>query len=316
MLGLGKVLVSMAALLFLAAPIQAKPAKSYKEYTPNYEPLQSEPKLFQEYKEIFNLSNKTSVSRENLERAFQILEGTLQKNPQWIDGYWLLGSVAFQWGSSYNDEKDLAYARSILSKGQVATETCLKLDPHQFLCKLFLGSTIGSIGTIDGVFSSLMKAKQVEKLWNEVKDSDFNFHFLPHISAQGSVRYGLGIFYRLVPDLIMIKWIFDVRGDLDLSIQMHRESLAMDGVNPCGTLMLAASLTCKAQGDFLRKPGDEGLELLRQVGQARKDPNLMMQICANDSQRIINESSLACGYSTAKQQKNDAKTFETSQSAP
>ncbi len=287
--------------------------KQYQEYKANFAPLEADASAYAAYQKVFDEKNKDSVTREQMSEAYALVEKVLQKNPDWIDGYWILGSLAFNWGGSYTDEKDLPYARSVLVKGQTVTEECIRLQPDQFLCKLFLGSTIGSIGTIDGVLSSLIKAKRVEKLWKEVVESPYNFHFFPNVSAQGGVRYGLGIFYRLIPDMILLKWIFDVRGNIKDSVQMHRDSIALDGANTCAELMLGVALTCKASGSFQEGDGREGLAILQKTAKDTAQSNLMMQICAKDAQKIMKEPSLACGYATAKQQEVSKEAVEKAQ---
>ncbi len=277
-------------------------AKEYKEYEINWEPLKKRPELYQEYWGIYGDGKEQKIlGRKEIARAFEITEIVTKANPKWVDGYWILGSTAFQLASSYTEEKDLPLAREIFVKGQKATETCLKIDPNNPLCKLFLGSAIGSIGSIDGILSSLKNAKTVEKLWVEVIDSNINYHFYPTITMQGSVRYGLGMFYRLVPDMWLINWLFDVRGSLDKSINLHREGIAIDGTNPCSDLMLAVSLVCKAKGDKTKAGGKEGFDLLKKAASSKSE-NLNMKVCAVDGQKIINEPSRACGYTTAKQQ--------------
>ena len=296
---LGLLWVGIASHLCVSAPLSAK---DYKEHEINWEPLKKQPALYKEYWGIYGDGKEAkTLSRIEIGRAYEITETVLKSNPKWVDGYWILGSTAFQLGSSYNEEKDLPLAREIFVKAQKATETCLKIDPNQALCKLFLGSAIGSIGSIDGILSSLKNAKTVEKLWMEVLNSGVNYHFYPSITMQGSVRYGLGMFYRLVPDMWLINWLFDVRGSLDKSIKLHREGIAIDGTNACSDIMIAVSLVCKAKGKKKTAIGKEGFELLQKAASNPSD-NINMKLCINDAQKIIKEPSKACGYTTTKQQ--------------
>ncbi|WP_141732808.1 hypothetical protein [Oligoflexus tunisiensis] len=276
--------------------------KEYKEYEINWEPLRKRPELYQEYWTLYSDSREQkNLTREQLARSFEITETILKTNPRWVDGYWILGSTAFQWGSSYTNEKDLPQAREIFAKGKKATETCLKIDPSQPLCKLFLGSAIGSISSIDGILASLKNARTVEKLWHEVMNSNVNYQFQPNVTMQGSVRYGLGMFYRLVPDMWLLQWLFDVRGSLDKSIKMHREGVAVDGANACADIMLAVSLICRAKGDRRTPLGQEGFALLDKAASSKTE-NINLKVCVNDAERLASEPSRACGYTTAKQQ--------------
>jgi hypothetical protein len=147
----------------------------------------------------------------------------------------------------------------------------------------------------------LKNAKTVEKLWLEVLASNVNYHFYPSITMQGSVRYGLGMFYRLVPDMWLIEWLFDVRGSLDKSIKLHREGIAFDGTNACSDIMLAVSLICKAKGDRKTQLGQEGFALLDKAANSDTQ-NLNLKLCVTDAQKVAEEPSRACGYTTTKQQ--------------
>ncbi|HYX34970.1 MAG TPA: hypothetical protein VE954_17885 [Oligoflexus sp.] len=276
--------------------------KEYKEHEINWEPLKKRPELYQEYWGIYgDGKEQKTLTRAQMARSYEITESVLKSNPRWVDGYWILGSTAFQWASSFNEEKDLPLAREIFLKGKKATESCLKIEPNQPLCKLFLGSAIGSIGSIDGILSSLKNAKTVEKLWVDVLNSNVNYHFYPHITMQGSVRYGLGMFYRLVPDMWLIHWLFDVRGSLDKSIKLHREGIALDGTNACSDIMLAVSLICKAKGDRKSSQGQEGFALLDKAARANTE-NINLKLCVTDAQKVAQDPSRACGYTTTKQQ--------------
>lgn len=289
---------------------ESKEARVYKEYEINWEPLRKRPELYQEYWSIYgDGKEQKTLSRGQLSRAYEITEAVLKANPRWVDGYWIMGSTAFQLGSSYNDEKDLPVAREIFIKGRKATEACLKIEPNHPLCKLFLGSAIGSIGSIDGVISSLKNAKTVEKLWTDVVNSNVNYHFYPKITMQGSVRYGLGMFYRLVPDMWLIGWLFDVRGNLDKSIRLHREGIAVDGTNACSDIMLAVSLICKAKGEKETAAGREGFELLGKAA-AFSTENINLKLCVTDAQKIAQDPSRACGYTTTKQQDVSVEAVE------
>jgi hypothetical protein len=282
--------------------------KGYKEHEINWEPLKKRPELYQEYWTLYGDGSEPKyLTRKQLARSFEITETVLKANPRWVDGYWILGSTAFQWGSSFTEEKDLPQARDIFVKGKKASETCLKIVPSQPLCKLFLGSAIGSIASIDGILASLQNAKTVEKLWHEVMESNVNYQFQPNVTMQGSVRYGLGMFYRLVPDMWLVEWLFDVRGNLDKSIKLHREGVALDGANACSDIMLAVSLICRANGDRKNPLGQEGFALLDKAASSKTE-NINLKVCVKDAERLAADPSQACGYTTARQQDVNPET--------
>ena len=279
-------------------------AKQYKMYQIDYSPIAKYPKLFAELKDSRAKVVEGDATRKRFSRHVAILEEVLKKNPNWVDGLWLLGSETFQLGSSYTAEKDLPLARKIFKRGQQVTERCLRIQPSNPLCKLFLGSSLAKIGTIDGVFASLDKAERIEKLWLDVTKSPYNFKFTDYISMQGGARYALGIFYRLVPDYAVLDWLYGVRGDLERSVLFHKRSLAIDDPNlPCSNLMLGAALVCYGDDEDSASAKKEGLTyLLRAARRTKIVYSVNSSTCQADSKKLLRDHDMTCGYSIAKQQ--------------
>ncbi|RZA27075.1 MAG: hypothetical protein EOP10_01500 [Proteobacteria bacterium] len=246
------------------------------------------------------------ATRESLKRQFDLLGVISQAEPEWVDGYWMLGEAAFQYGNSLTNPKDRDFARNIFVQGQKATETCLKKAPDNAPCKMFLGAAMGKIASIDGIFSSLKKAHTIEKLWLDVIESGKNYPFSKSNTIQGSARYALGIFYRLVPDSMFLNWMFDAKGDINKSIKMHKESVEEDGPNACNLMMLGVSQLCSVKGDVKSKVGLEGLN---NFAEAKKLPvkNALAMTCANDIPEIEKDPTLACGYETSRQQEEKSE---------
>ncbi len=241
------------------------------------------------------------ATRESLKRQFDLLGQISTAEPGWVDGYWMLGEAAFQYGNSLTNPKDRDLAREIFVKGQTATETCLKKAPDNAPCKMFLGAAMGKIASIDGIFSSLRKAETIEKLWLDVIKSEQNYPFSKGNTIQGAARYALGIFYRLVPDSIFLRVMFSANGDIDKSIKMHKESIEKDGPNACNLMMLGVSQLCSVKG---KTKSEVGIEALKNFAEAKKFPvkNALAATCVNDIPELEKNPTLACGYETSRQQ--------------
>lgn len=287
-------------LLGLALPTLAQ-AKASFNYPYDSEPLKRHPKEAAEIQALRDEGTIKPSTHAQLKRHFELLEAVSNAEPAWIDGYWKLGEAAFQYGNSLTDPKDRELARGILVKGQIATETCLKKEPANALCKMFLGAAMGKIASIDGVFSSLKKAETIETLWTDVVKSGVNFELAPHISLQGSARYALGIFYRLVPDSIILKWMFGTKGDIQKSIELHQASVDEDGPNACNLMMLGVAQLCSVKGDAKSQVGKAGLENLAKAKSFPMSSSLA-KTCLLDIPVIEKDTSLACGYEPSRQQ--------------
>ncbi len=293
--------------LFLALSLSSVAiAKAPINYPYDDAPLKKHPKEAEELAAIRDEGHKRPLSRETLKRHFDLYVSLNQMEPQWIDGYWLLGEAAFQYGNFLTDPKDRELARGIFVKGQAATEACLKKVPDNALCKMFLGASMGKIASIDGVFSSLKKAETIEKLWTDVIKSGVNHQLHPHVTLQGSAKYALGIFYRLVPNSTLLKWMFGTRGDIDKSIAIHESAVEEDGPNPCNLMMLGVSQLCSVKGDAKSALGKEGLQNLAKAKALPVTSNLA-KTCVTDIPEIEKDTSLACGYETSRQQEEKSE---------
>ena len=52
----------------------------------------------------------------------------------------------------------------------------------------------------------------IKNIWHQTIADDLQLMFRPNVSLLGSAYYGLGLFYRLVPDSVVIDWLWDIRG--------------------------------------------------------------------------------------------------------
>ncbi|SMF64533.1 hypothetical protein [Pseudobacteriovorax antillogorgiicola] len=274
-------------------------SEAFEQYKPDMKALNSSPKA-KRYYELLNKSVITYKDRPIYEERYKIIKELLVKYPKWIDGHWVFGSEAFQLGSTYVDEKDHDLALKIFSEGEDATRSCLVLEPRNPLCKMFLATNIAAAAAIRGVIPSLRYGSTVLNLWLDVKKSKVNYQFTPEVSLQGSVHYALGLFHRLVPDSTLLDWVFDVRGDIDEAVNLHKKVLSLDGPSPCGNLMLAAALLCKGEKEGSTPTLDVDRLLNKAQSLATKDLN--QAICRIGAKTLAETPRLACGYTTAKQQ--------------
>jgi hypothetical protein len=227
-----------------------------------------------------------------------------------VDGYSLMAAEAFFLGSSFTDPKDHPTARRYLDDGEKKINECLKRAPSNILCKFFKASLRAKIASIDGIFASLRYGRSVRDAWLEVVASDIDMQFRPNVSLQGSVHYGLGLFFRLVPNFFLMDWLFHIRGNIDESIKYHRAAVKFDGDNPCYTLMLAVSLLCKVKGKANTSEYSEAMNLLN--APMPKPIDVAQAVCVHDVPKIRSEPKKTCGYTQAKYQ-DDVKEEDLSQ---
>lgn len=292
-----------------------KPGKKpsdYQQYQPNFEGIMADKAVYEEYRKLGEQAIAEGFRRSLFERRVAIMEKYIQKNPKDVDAYWLLSNDIMRLGESYDSSKpeELGKAKEYLQKAEKYAERCLELRPNFPLCQFFLGASIGKIATIDGVIASLNKGKKVQSLWASAYMSNMDYTFQDGYSLQGIVRYGLGIYYRVVPDFFLLRWIFGISGNMDMSVTMHREALSFPGGGgPCARLELSVSMLCKSKGKDKHPLTGEAYTYLDQVSKETTTSEDTM-ICINDASRIRKDPSQACGYTKARQQVTDEEEMK------
>lgn len=284
------------------------PLSGYAETRTNYIvdrfAFDKHPELAADYIRWQDGFEQGTLNREQHRVRLSALEKLLSREPDWVDGYWLISAESFVLASSYDKPKEYPKALPILDDGIEFGERCLQKDSQQVLCKFFLASSMAKKASLEGIFSSLRLGFRIHKLWMDVLDSPYDFWFRPNVSLQGSVRYGLGIFYRLVPNRWLLETMFRIRGNLDKSVIMHREAVAINPDDPCARLMLGTALLCRCRGDQKSRDCHEGISFLESVHQGRAfDAN--QRLCQRDVDRLLKSQELACGYTQALQVTDD-----------
>lgn len=280
--------VTVGAPRYTSYPIDFSGLKKYPEAKATFERLHAK------------FQTQPLLATEHIQRM-ETLKAVLEKEPDWYDGYWLYAADAYFLGSMVQDPEQHAAARSDLVKGLEVLDTCLKKQPQQVLCRFFAVSLQAKIASIDGIFASLKHGKVIRDTWLEVINSPYDLRFRPNVTLQGVSRFALGLFYRLVPDLFLMDWIWDIRGNIDTSIRYHREALDYDPKNPCAHLMLAVSLLCKVKGDPKTAEYTEAMSLLAQT-ESERPIDVAQEVCIIDAPKIRREPQRTCGYTQAKYQ--------------
>jgi hypothetical protein len=233
--------------------------------------------------------------QEHFERM-AILKRLLEEDPRWLDGYGLFAGEAFMLASTYHEPKDYPKAKDVLDQAIQKVDGLVEREPQALLAKFFLAAAMAKKSSLDGIMSSLRYGSRIRRLWEEVLASQKDLWFRPNVSLQGSVRYGLGMFYRLVPDRWMMQRLFAIRGNLERSVALHREGLHLNPEDPCASLMLAASLLCQSGVKSPHEMPEEAAQLLEK---ARRLPSFdkNQTLCQLDSERLQRRPAIACHYS-------------------
>ncbi|SMF08025.1 hypothetical protein [Pseudobacteriovorax antillogorgiicola] len=279
-------------------PISAQALDSYEV---NTKPLFKYPSLAKEFQRLHDKFQKVPLTIKEHEQRIDILETVLEKEGKWLDGYWLHGSESFILASSYSSEDDFPIARNILANGLQKVETCLEIKGDHLLCRFFQGSLLAKISSIDGIFASLRHGKTIHDAFFAVTRSSYNMQFRPNVSLIGAAYYGLGLFYRLVPDVFLVDWFWGIRGNLSKSIALHKKAISYDDNNPCSLLMLSVALFCKYHSDNDHPEYKAAVKHLK-TAQGITPIDKPQEVCVKETYKIEKQTDRTCGYTQAKYQ--------------
>jgi tetratricopeptide (TPR) repeat protein len=266
----------------------------------NVRPLFADnPQSAKAYVELQKLSDLRPLTASEHAKRLDILEVALKKRDQWLDGYWMLATDAFFLGTQYAFDENYDGAEEVLNRGLKATEKCLKAAPDHELCRFFSAALLAKVASVQGIFSSLENGQKVRDQWLEVIASGKNIFFRPNVSLQGSAYYGLGLFFRLVPDFFLVEWLWGIRGNLDRSIAYHRKAAELDASNPCANLMLAVAMMCKNGNQTDTELYSEALTFF-DLAQKQSAIDISQKICIQDAPKLKENPDKTCGYTQAK----------------
>lgn len=288
--------------------------KPYKMYQADWSVLDAYPQQKLRWQELLRKGQKNGMTLDVIKARLEIIEPIVDKHQDWIDGLWMSANTHMLMGETFSsDNKEGSdEVRRHFEKAKERTDKCLVLKPDQPICKFFNAAASGKIATLDGIFASLGKGYGMHQSWMEVYNSGVEYVFNEGISLQGLTRYALGIYYRVVPDFFLLRWVYGISGDIDKSVRMHKEAVAMPGgKNACSYLMLGVSLLCRSGGDLEEEDTREGLGVLRKVpSYARNENNVSEMVCVKGAAQVSAKPSDACGYTKAQVLERDESAMK------
>ena len=234
----------------------------------------------------------------------------LAATPDDADLYWHAARFMFEQGELFGRDdtsidKEAHYAEMVR-----LTEAGLELrpnDPHLLFAR---GVGNGRLGTTRGVLSTLWLASSVEADWLAAAGSGFEYASIDGAELLPcDAHHALGIYYRLVPDAWIVKVIAGTRGSLDKSLHHLEKAHACSPGRQHTEKELGVTRLCI--GTKRKDPAmiEQGKEIL---AKAAKHPETTdkAKIDNRHSRLLIDDPSLACGYSRDGQQETDTSKLE------
>lgn len=172
----------------------------------------------------------------------------------------------------------------------------IKTDPECAQCYMYKFANLGRVSTTKGLMNSISSAKELSDtiaktiaLKPEHRDSEHNY-------SLANAYYASGVFYRIIPDWFIIKWIAGVRGDKMLALEHIKKAAELTPQRIDYQVELGAIYLCLAE--------DKGKEELRPLGNETLTKALdMVEVMPTDkldkeyAKGFLESARGACGFS-------------------
>ena len=208
------------------------------------------------------------------------------------------------------NKKDKKEKREIYKEMIRVAEEGIKCAPDRGECYYMRGLANARISTTEGIFSSVFRAKGIERDWLEAVRHKSDYTSPRGENLENSANLALGIYYRVCPTFFLLKLFFGISGDLDKSIEYCRKAYEEDPYKGIEiTKELGISLISRGLKRNNGKDIEEGKEYLRKV----KTLPLRLKTDSIDkehSEILLNDISLCPGYSRDQQQDISEESFK------
>ena len=244
------------------------------------------------------------------DEALALARAQLEQSPQDVDLYWHVARAMYELGereqrdqASYDKEAWYAEMLAVCDRG-------LQLSPGHPHLLFGKGIALGRLGTTRGIFASIKYADDIEAAWKQSAQSSVSYRSLGGEEILPCDAYmALGTFYRMVPDLWIVKVLTGTRGDLDQAVEWIERA---DRCSPGRIEILkelGAARICRGQRDGDDQEIVVGISLLHRV--ADMPPTKPTdRIDVRHAAMVAADPKMACAYSRDGQAEIDAEALD------
>lgn len=245
-------------------------------------------------------------TRGEFELGLAEARAAMAAHPEDVDLYWQVARFMYELGEREGGipaPRREAWYAEMLS----VCEQGLRLSPEHPHLLFGKGIALGRLATTRGIVASIRSASEIERAWTVAANSGYSYRSLggEEILPCDPIM-ALGTFYRMVPDLAVVKVLTGTRGDLDRSISLLRQA---DRCSP-GRIEIGKELGAALLCAGMRRRQDalvvEGTQRLLQVA-ASTPTKPTDHIDIRHAAMLARQPELACAYSRDGQAEVDAR---------
>ena len=229
------------------------------------------------------------------DEAGKLLDHALDGAPKSTDLLWRLARVYYEMGEILPPDDRDARLRTF-GTAEAYARRCIEADPEEGECHFWLGAAVGRRSTTKGLLNSARAGKEIESSFQRAIKLGLTYRSSTGHSSLANAHYALGQFYRLVPDLWIIKLLTGVRGDMDRSVDHMRKAVVIETERLEFTKELGVALICNGERNDRPELIEEGKATLTKVASLPvTEPSDLTD--KTHAQMLLADPSLCCRYS-------------------
>lgn len=245
------------------------------------------------------------ADEEKFEQANKLLMDLAAKQPDHPDVYWKISQNYYDIGERIDIEKDKAKKLDMYVKAEEWAKKGYDKNPDLADNAFWMAVGMSQQAQTKGVAATLLSdrtlAKRIEEYYIKSAEAK-EFHYKEKNSDTiASAHFALGQFYRKIPDSFFVGLLMGTRGDMDKSVEHAREAVKMYPANVEYNKELGVSLLCRGQRKDQSADVEEARKYLNKVLELPAD-DALDKIDQTDARRLLDDNSLACGYSRVQQE--------------
>ncbi|MBL8992819.1 MAG: hypothetical protein JNM63_05725 [Spirochaetia bacterium] len=182
----------------------------------------------------------------------------------------------------------------------------LRQNSNSGECYFMRALGVGRRSTTKGVLDSLGAAGPMERDWLKALDCHIGYTAPNGENALADTYHGLGIYYRLCPDVFLMRWLFGTMGDLKKAEDFSRKAVAIQGDRIELALELGVVLVARGLEDKNKTLTEEGKSWLRKVAElpVKKKTD---EIDQRHARMLLENPKMCRDYERDGQQERDIK---------
>jgi tetratricopeptide (TPR) repeat protein len=268
----------------------------------------SSPARAESVSELFKKAEKLA-DEEKYEESNELFKQVMEKQPDHPDVYWKIAMNYYDMGERIDIDANKAKKLEMYEKCEEWARKGYKKDPdladNAFWMAVGISQQIQTKGIAQSLIADRSVAEKIEKYYLEAVKADEYHYKTDNANTISSAHYALGIFYRKMPSFPGVGFILGVSGDMDESVEHHQKALELFPDNVEYNKEMGVSYLCRGQKEDNAEDMRKGTEYLQKVLELPAE-NKLDKIDKKDAQRLLDDPSLACGYSRVQQEEVSA----------